>query len=375
MDKGTEGLKAFLKARNYTPELYVKLIRQYPKFWVSIRPNTLAVKSKAREIEQKLVRFKKLYPELKPAQIYFTIGGLRSGGTTSADKVLIGTEIASGTAATDVSEFPTKWLAGVFKEQREDNIVPLNIHEYVHTQQHGEAQNLLAQAINEGAADFIAELVINRPMQTNYISYGKLHEPELKELFKQDMFTAAYQRWLYNGGTKTEAVADLGYFMGYRICKSYYEHASSKSKAIKDIIELNYSDTTAVDDFLAKSEYYTEPYNKVTLLKAFQEKQPVVMRLEPFANGDTLVSPALKTMTIHFSRPMSPGFSINYGEGGKEKYPITKMGVFSDDKMAITIDLSLLPGHEYQYVLTDRSFASVDGYPLIEYPVKFKTRQ
>src|SRR4051812_12682858 len=41
IDKGTPGLKAFMEARDYTPELWVSHIRKYPRFWNSIRPNTL----------------------------------------------------------------------------------------------------------------------------------------------------------------------------------------------------------------------------------------------------------------------------------------------------------------------------------------------
>jgi hypothetical protein len=181
IDKGTEGLKAFMEVRDYTADLWVSLIRKYPRFWKSIRQNTLAVKSKAKEIEQSIQKLKKLYPDLKEAKMYFTIGGLRSGGTTMNDKVLIGAEIATGNATTDASEFPNKWLEGVFKSQHSGNIVPLNIHEYVHTQQNGEPRNLLGQAISEGACDFVTELVMGRPLQNNYLVYGREHEAELKE--------------------------------------------------------------------------------------------------------------------------------------------------------------------------------------------------
>ncbi|HEX2533949.1 MAG TPA: hypothetical protein VHK69_09455, partial [Chitinophagaceae bacterium] len=115
IDKGTEGLKAFMKARDYTAERYVSLIRKYPKFWNSIRANTLSVKSRSGEIEQSIRKLKVLYPGLREARMYFTIGGLRSGGTTMNDLVLVGAEIATGNASTDVSEFPDKWLEGVFK--------------------------------------------------------------------------------------------------------------------------------------------------------------------------------------------------------------------------------------------------------------------
>ena len=264
IDKGTEGLKAFMQARDYTAELWVKLINRYPRFWRSIRPNTLTVKSKAKEIERSIKKLKTLYPDLREAKMYFTIGGLRSGGTTMNDMVLIGAEIATGNASTDVSEFSNKWLEGVFKNQQPGNIVALNIHEYVHTQQRGETQNLLGQAIREGACDFVTELVMGKPLQNNYLEYGRKHEKELKEQFKEEMFTSAYSNWLYNG-SNAKTVADLGYFMGYAICKAYYKQASNKAKAVKEIIELNYSDTAAVEDFLKKSKYYAEPHNKTEL--------------------------------------------------------------------------------------------------------------
>ena len=114
IDKGTNGLKAFMAVRNYTAILWVQLIRLYPKFWNSIRPNTLTARSYAPEIEKSITKFKELYPDLKEAKMYFTVGGLRSGGTTMNDMVLIGSEIATGNASTDVSEFPNKWLEGVF---------------------------------------------------------------------------------------------------------------------------------------------------------------------------------------------------------------------------------------------------------------------
>lgn len=374
IDKGTEGLKAFMEVRDYSAALWVTLIRSYPKFWKSIRPNTFVVKSKAKEIETSIQKLKRLYPELKKAKMYFTIGGLNSGGTTMTDMVLIGSEIATGNATTNVSEFPSKWLEGVFRSQQPGNIVPLNIHEYVHTQQKGEAHNLLGQAIKEGACDFITELVMGKPLQNNYIVYGRQHETELKASFKLDMFSPAYRNWLYNGTTAT-TVADLGYFMGYDICKAYYTNSPDKKKGIKEIIELNYSDTTAVENFLANSKYYTEPINKQELIQQFQAKIPYVVRLEPFTNGDISVDAATKEIKIVFSAPMNKkGYSISFGERGKDYFPIAGVVGFSDDGTSFTLNLDLKPGHEYEFIITDRSFKSVEGYPLKPYEVKFKTK-
>ncbi|HEY5772705.1 MAG TPA: DUF2268 domain-containing putative Zn-dependent protease, partial [Chitinophagaceae bacterium] len=362
IDKGTKGLKAFMAVRNYTAILWVQLIRLYPKFWNSIRPNTLTAKSYAPEIEKSITKFKELYPDLKEAKMYFTVGGLRSGGTTMNDLVLIGSEIATGNASTDVSEFSNKWLEGVFKNQQANNIVPLNIHEYVHTQQKGDPDNLLGQAIKEGACDFITELVIGRLMQNNYIVYGREHETELKEQFKKEMFTSYSSNWLYNGSNAT-TVADLGYFMGYTICKSYYNNSTDKKKAIKEIIELNFKNENDIERFLSNSKYYPEPLNKAELVKAFEAKEPYVIKLEPFANGDKEVDPTIKELKIVFSASMNKkGYSINNGSRGKDYSPIIGVVGFSDDGSSFTLKIEMKPDHEYEFVITSISFKSAEGF-------------
>ncbi|MDE1193419.1 MAG: DUF2268 domain-containing putative Zn-dependent protease [Arachidicoccus sp.] len=374
IDKGTQGLKAFMQVRNYSAELYVQLIKKYPKFWNSVRANTLIVKSKVLDIEKSIKKFKTLYPELRNAKMYFTIGGLRSGGTTKDSMVLVGAEIATGDSTTDVSEFPDKWLAGIFKNSNSDNFVYLNVHEYVHTQQHGEHNNLLANAITEGSADFIAELVTGKPLRSNYIIYGKEHEEELKEAFKQDMFGAPVNNWLYNG-SYTKTVANLGYFIGYDICKSYYKNATNKKQAIKNIIELNYSDSTAVEDFLKQSKFYNEPINKAQIIQAYQLKLPKLIKIEEFKNGDTLVDASLKQMTLVFSQPMGKGMSIYYSNRGKDFYPITGVTGFSDDETKLNLTIDLKPNHEYEFIIKNEKFISTSGYPLLkDYLIKFKTK-
>jgi hypothetical protein len=259
--KGSEGLRAFMKARDYSAEQWVALIGKYPRFWTSIRPSTLAVKAKTTEIERSVGRLRKLYPALKDSKIYFTVGGLRSGGTVEGNLVLIGTEIATGDARTDVSEFPDKWLATVFQSQSLGNVVAVNVHEYVHTQQISEGTTLLSRALREGACDFITELTMRQPLQTAYLRYGAAHEAELRSRFQQQMRGTDQSDWLYNGANAT-TVADLGYFMGYAIHKAYYQQAQNKRQAVRDIIELDYASPVAVEAFLSKSGYYAEAMQK-----------------------------------------------------------------------------------------------------------------
>lgn len=375
IDKGTKGLKAFMEARNFNDTLWVNLIGEYPKFWNSIRPNTLTAKTKTQEFENAINTLKKLYPELKEAEMYFTVGGLRSGGTVKGNMVLVGAEIATGNPSTDVSEFKNDWLKNVFAAQSLDNIVSLNIHEYIHTQQIGDRNRVLSQCIKEGACDFIAELTIQQPLQRKYFAYGRANAESIKEQFKKEMFSSNFWNWLYNGVRKGES-ADLGYYVGYEICKSYYNLAKDKKQTIKEIIELNYDNDKAVEDFLSKSQFFKEKINKSKLIKEYEKNLPYVAEIGPFKNNSKEVDPSFKELRVTFSKEMEPdNYSINYSKKGKDFYPIKKGKAFENNNHTLVISIDLQPNKEYEFILTNRSFQSKDGYPLKEeYLVKFKTK-
>ncbi|MES1181216.1 MAG: DUF2268 domain-containing putative Zn-dependent protease, partial [Flavobacterium sp.] len=223
MDKATEGLKDFIISRQHSAARHLKNIKKYPGFWVSLRPHTQEIKLYIGDITKVMTRFKKLYPEFKEPAVYFTIGCLNSGGTTSPDKILIGSEIAASDSTVDASELG-EWLQGVFKQNT--NVVSMVAHEAGHTQQKGgDAEddgnsNLLGYCIREGACDFIAELLLQKPLLTPYIIYGKENENKLWVAFKKEMNGQDIRNWLYNGSDAPDGHADLGYFMGYTICKS-----------------------------------------------------------------------------------------------------------------------------------------------------------
>ena len=366
-----------MKMENYNDTLYMKLIDEYPRFWASIRPNTLSIQNKAYELNMAIANFKKIYPELKEAQIYFLIGDLTTGGTTIGNMVLIGTEIATGNPTTDVSEFKNDWLKNIFANPSADNIVSLNADEYVHTQQKpNNSTQLLNQVIKEGSCDFVAELALNQPIQRQYISYGNLHFDKLKEQFKKEMFLGYKANWLYNGLQKGDS-ADLGYYMGYKICQSYYKSAKNKPHAIKDIIELNYSDEKAVENFLTNSKFFTEKINKKNLIKAFDKRLPYIVKMAPFKNGTENVSSELKEIRITFSKEMVPvNYSINFSKKGSDFWPIKNVKGFEDNDKTIVLSVDLKPHKEYEFIISNRSFQSKDGYFLKEgeYPVKFRTK-
>ncbi|MBV8252378.1 MAG: hypothetical protein JO154_07195 [Chitinophaga sp.] len=255
-DKGTPGLKKYMEVMDFDAAKLVACIHKYPKFWASIRPNTLQIKEKIPAIEAAVEDFRKLYPELRNGKMYFTIAATRSAGTVMDSTNLLGTEVVTGNKSTDVSEFKDNRLSNFFKNQGSDNILWIAIHEYIHTQQKTDGNNiLLGQCLTEGAADFVAEKVLKSTLTNSYIVYGRSHEDTLKVQFKKEMMGESYDNWMYNW-SRTKTMGDLGYFMGYTICKSYYQHAKDKKKAIKDIITLDYSNQAAILKFLEDSKYY-----------------------------------------------------------------------------------------------------------------------
>lgn len=113
------GPQAMFAARRYTPAEYLGNIRDYPKFWQSLRNNTQTIPQHAGNMQLGVDKLRQLYPELRPADIYFTVGAFRSGGTITDGMVLIGSEISLGDSTTDVSEFRPEheWLQTLYTDR------------------------------------------------------------------------------------------------------------------------------------------------------------------------------------------------------------------------------------------------------------------
>lgn len=261
IDAGTPGLAALMEAKGYTADTYLQAIRAYPAYWDSVRPRTALAAGALTRLEGHLERFRALYPELRPAGIYFEVGALRSAGTTQGDKVLLGVEMATGDESVDTSEMPAglqRFFASYFASKPLENLDLLAVHEVVHTQQGGERPNLLAQAVYEGVADFVAEQVTGRMPDLAYVTYGPAHDEAIKAAFRRDMAGEDFSGWLYNSADNAFGVRDLGYYVGYAITRGYYDRAPDKAAALKTMLELDYSDPAAVQAFVDASGYLAD---------------------------------------------------------------------------------------------------------------------
>lgn len=237
LEKASPALKALIKMDTMNASDYVRSINTIPKRWNKVRAQTLKIVQQNYDIEKLYTSFKKIYPPFHSPQISFVIGTFNRGGTTTREFILIGTEVAALTSLSD-SEI---------KLSTEYNIA----HELVHVQQdyingvNNEEEyrdlDLLGWALMEGSCDFVAEKLLGKLPHIAYMDYGKQHEEQLWSDFKKEMYQYDTDQWMYNGSPSKDKPADLAYFVGYAICKSYYEKAADKKAALKEIISINYS--------------------------------------------------------------------------------------------------------------------------------------
>ncbi|MCX6267065.1 MAG: DUF2268 domain-containing putative Zn-dependent protease [Bacteroidetes bacterium] len=256
-EKGTGGFNAFINKYHYTAEDYIQSISQHPKFFNSIRGNTDEVNRIEDGINQFFNHLKEYYPDYKPLKICFVISPLQSGGTSTEGYLFIGTEIIASTKEADLTEFGTSVWAKVlaFDTNIRERLIFVVAHETIHDLQVNADFNnydLLNKSLNEGSADFIAELFTGVNANHYLYDYGNLHEHDLWTLFKKAIENHENtDNWMYNADRVEEGVpADLGYYVGYRITESFYQKSSDKKQAILDIIQMK---TPA--EFLKNSGY------------------------------------------------------------------------------------------------------------------------
>jgi len=94
----------------------------------------------------------------------------------------------------------------------------------------------MVQSIREGAADFVSMEIAGTNINPKVYEYGNAHLEELKEEFYNAMDQSDLSQWLYNGSKSKSRPADLGYFMGFKICEAYYKQAPDKVKALEELM-------------------------------------------------------------------------------------------------------------------------------------------
>ena len=151
-------------------------------------------------------------------------------------------------------------IIGAEMQNNFEDIPYIVAHELIHfNQNYPESKNtLLSQSIKEGSADFVGELISGKHINESASNYGNANEELLCKEFVELMEDNNYHGWLYGSNGKKEGRPnDLGYWIGYKICETYYSKVPDKTKAIQDILNI-----TDFKEFLRASGYLSEYLSK-----------------------------------------------------------------------------------------------------------------
>ncbi len=364
VQRGTPGLRAMIERRSLAPAAYVGAIRQYPRFWASVRPNMVRADGYAGEIAAGIDSLRVLYPDLRPVRVYFTVGALRTNGMTLDDVVFIGSELALADSTTVTDEFPERLghLPAFFATNPAASVAFLNVHEVVHTQQGPFGDDLLAMVLQEGVAEFVAALATGEASPAPAVAFGEANEDRVREAFALDMFGSFTSPWLWSNAENDFGVRDLGYYVGYAIAEHYYERAEDKVQAVADLIGLDYQNPAAVDALVTASGYFDQPVGEM------RAEAPRVVRIGGMENGAQDLAPGPRTLTVEFSRPVDPRFrGFDYGPlGPYHALRIERVVGLSEDGRRLTVEVNLVPEHRHQTLITS-GFRSPEGVRLVPY--------
>lgn len=376
LDKGTDGLKGIVEVRGYSEDEFLAAIKSYPEFWKSIRANTLNTNDYQKEISNDIKKLKKAYPDLTPAKIYFTIGAFRTNGTIKDRNVLIGSELALADENTVTSELP-EWRRPYYVEYDPlKNLSLLCTHEYIHTQQKELVENLLSMCLYEGVAEFISCFATDKPSNSPAINFGKENEKIVVDKFVEDLYLMSNNyNWLWGENRNELKIRDLGYFIGYEICERYYNQSTDKSKAIKELIELDYTDEKEVERIVDASKLLPQSISQ--LYEDYESKRPTVVKIKEFDNGNNKVSPEISTITVIFSEELNGIHNgLDFGQLGKEFYPKVnnESRKWGEDNMSYSFNVDLEPNRKYQMMIGS-NFRLSNGIRLKPYVIEFQTKE
>jgi len=243
LDPGSDGLHRFAKERHTTGARIADALAAHPEIYADAT-RCMDVLPRVRvRLELVLGTLSRLYPEAEFRPVTIAVGHGKPVGITDASGVMIGLE----------SLCATSWL----NPNLEDRFVHVIAHEYGHVQQalkspalyNGEKPTVLDAALIEGAAEFTSEMISGDVAYGVFAASTKGREKDIETAFVQDENKTDLSNWFNN--SSLEKPGDLGYWVGYRIVKSYYRHAADKRRAFRDILE-----TKDPKALLAKSGWY-----------------------------------------------------------------------------------------------------------------------
>lgn len=232
LDAGSDGLRQFIPQRIISAEKLAEMIHKHPETYQQARTCAAELPDVRQRVAAALKRLGEIYPAAKFPPVTMLIGRANTAGTTGKAGVLIGVEMVC----------QADWM----QADVGDRLVHLIAHEYAHVQQTMVEQienpigtlTVLQASLVEGIAEFIAELTSGSISNAHLQRYAAGRELQIERAFLADANKTDLSAWLYNGRGTPERPGDLGYWVGYRIAKQFYERSPDKLVAVGELLEM-----------------------------------------------------------------------------------------------------------------------------------------
>ncbi len=244
LERASPGLRLFIEKYDLTAARILAAMREHPDDYRRIPQKLSAIEAAVPMFRRTYADLQEVIPSAVFPPTYFVVAGHRGIGSGSVAGPLLSIE----------KEDPARV---------EETLPPTLVHEMIHMQQlaalgpeyfaifSGPERTLLATSIREGVATFFSDLVTGGSEHKNEArDFLLANEDRLWREFEKDMLGTDMGDWLWTDPADPDQPQDVGYAMGARIARAYYERFEDKGRAAADILSV--ADYAA---FLAASGY------------------------------------------------------------------------------------------------------------------------
>lgn len=232
--KGSASLKEFAKLRRVTGERIVERIKTDPAMYEDARECLEVLPAAKNRLTTALSKLSEMYPSADYPPVAIVVGRGRPVGIVNPSGATIGLEALCA--------------ADFMNPDPEDRFVYVIAHEYVHTQQVAARTDVepgdpratvLRRSLIEGGAEFVTELISGGVGNGRHAGWTRGREAEIEAAFAKDMDKTDLSAWTDNYRPGSDEPYDLGYWVGYRIVKAYYQRTDDKRAALARILEMD----------------------------------------------------------------------------------------------------------------------------------------
>jgi hypothetical protein len=230
IDAGSDAVRQFVPNRIVSGSALATTIAKHRDVYDQARGCMHALPAVKAKLEKAFGRLAAIDRNAEFPPVTILVGRNNSGGTTGKSGVLIGLEVACR------SSWPQADLT--------ERLFHLIAHEYGHVEQSAELNDeskptsVLRQSLIEGGAELIGARISGQASNVHLQRWTRGRVRAIDEQFLAEADSPDISHWLYNGVGTPEQPGDLGYWVGDRIARAYYDKATDKAAALQDLLAL-----------------------------------------------------------------------------------------------------------------------------------------